>query len=144
MKLNIVFCNLILSDQMSDFDMTQMTCKLKAPKNTYVEEYLMKDDPRELYIALNEFCFHIDQDKDMLQACYWIEWILLFDYECNKKKKSLKCERRVFAPVKSNDQLYVIWIVWDIFLQKANSNKFRLKIIQSLMELFSLRTTLVH
>ena len=68
-----------------DFDMAYMKGKLKAPKNTYVEEYLMKEDPRELYIALNELCYYIDQDKDYLMAAYWLEWILLFDFECKKK-----------------------------------------------------------
>ena len=41
-----------------EFDMTQMTTKLKAPSVTYIQPVFLKDDPKELFnFALNLFIF---------------------------------------------------------------------------------------
>jgi len=37
-----------------DFDMTQMTDRFKAPTRKYAEEVFLPDDPKELFVAINE------------------------------------------------------------------------------------------
>ena len=48
------------------FDMTQLSSKLKAPNTEYVRENIRPKDPKELFIALNEFAFSIDKASSLL------------------------------------------------------------------------------
>ena len=60
----------VLKVKAHEFDITGMTFRLKAPTADYVNQ-LLPDDPKELYIALNEFAYHISNDsKDSVSACY--------------------------------------------------------------------------
>ena len=55
----------------TDFDSTAMTDKLKAPNVSYASEVFLSGDPKELFIAINEFAFHISKDsKNSLVASY--------------------------------------------------------------------------
>jgi hypothetical protein len=126
-----------------DFDMTQMTDKLKAPSRKYAEDVFRKEDPKELFVAINEFSYHISNDgKNIISACYWIEWISEFEIICKNKKEKFKCERRSFIPVECKYQMDVIWIVWDLFLQEATKRpKIVKKIVDALLNLFTLKYT---
>ena len=126
-----------------DFDMTQMTDRFKAPSRKYAEEIFMKDDPKELFIAINEFAYNISQDgKNIINACYWIEWIMEFESLCKNKKEKIKCERRSNIPVESKSQMDIIWIVWDLFLKESLKRpKIIKKIIDALLSLFTLKYT---
>jgi len=127
-----------------DYDMTLMTDRFKAPNASYASDILSGKDPKELYIAINELAFSISKDgKNSIQACYWIEWISEFESICKKKKELCKCDRRNFAPVDSKHQMDIIWLIWDTFLKEATKreNPLLLKIINSLMNLFSLKYT---
>jgi len=124
-----------------DFDMTQMTDRFKAPSREYAEQIFLKDDPKELFIAINEFAYNISQDgKNIINACYWIEWIIEFETLCKNKKEKMKCERRSNIPVESKFQMDIIWIVWDLFLKEAEKRpKIIKKIIGALLSLFTLK-----
>ena len=84
----------------------------------------MKEDPNELYVALNEFAYNISSDRlNMRNACYWVEWILDFDLICRKKQQCF-CEPRDFVKVESKYRTDCIWILWDIlffYCEKKNS-----------------------
>ena len=124
-----------------DFDMTQMTDRFKAPTRKYAEEIFLKDDPKELFIAINELAFNISQDgNNIINACYWIEWIMEFETLCKQKRDKIRCERRAIIPVESKYQMDIIWIVWDLFLFESNKRtKIIQKIIKSLLSLFTLK-----
>ena len=127
----------------NDFDMTQMTDRFKAPTIYYGQEVFMKEDPKELFVPINELAYNLSDDcKNIIQACYWIEWIIEFDTICKNKKEMIKCERRTNIPVNSKMQMDIIWIVWDIFLKRSeNMPKIIKKIINALLSLFTLKYT---
>ena len=124
-----------------DFDLTQMTERFKAPNIKYAEETFLKDDPKELFIAVNELAYNLtDEGKNSVSACYWMEWIIEFETICKQKKEKFKCERRGFANVESKLQMDIVWIIWDIFLNesKKRSNLVQ-RIINSALNIFCLR-----
>jgi hypothetical protein len=129
----------------SDFDMTQMTDRFKAPDVHFANDFFMKDDPKELFIAVNELVYNLsDKSKNVIQSCYWIEWLIEFENICKNKKEKLKCERRnnIHAQVENKYQLDVVWLIWDIFLKKAEEYPPIIKkIIKALLTLFTLKYT---
>ena len=126
-----------------DFDMTQMTDRFKAPNITYATDSFLKEDPKELFISINELAYNISSDgKNIINACYWIEWIIEFETVCKNRKEKCICERRPQIPVDSKSQMDVIWIVWDIFLKEAQKrSKLTVKIVNALLSLFTLKYT---
>jgi len=124
-----------------DFDMTQMKDRFKAPSIKYAEEVFLKDDPKELFVAINEFAYNISQEgKNIISACYWIEWIIEFESLCKSRKEKIRCERRNFVPVDSKLQMDIIWIVWDLFFKEADKrSKIIKKIMEALLSLFTLK-----
>lgn len=152
-----------------EFDMTHMASKLKAPSIDYAKDVFRSDDPKELYIAMNEFAYHISsKSKNSVSACYWLEWILEFETLCKHNKETCIAETRTFAPVLDKFQKDTIWIIWELIMQEAKNNgvsntnmnntinntinnainkKFKNKhpltekIIKALLELFSIKYT---
>lgn len=124
-----------------DFDLTHMTERFKAPTISYAETIFMKGDPKELFIALNELAYNIDdKTKNSVSACYWMEWIMAFDQICKSKKENFRCERRTFAKVDSKLQMDTIWIVWDLFLQEGCKRSALVqRIINSTLNIFCLQ-----
>jgi hypothetical protein len=127
----------------NDFDLTQMTDRFKAPNTKYAECHFKNEDPKELFIAVNELVYNLSSEsKNIMDACYWIEWIMEFENVCKSRKDKFKCERRDKIPVEPKNQMDVIWIIWDIFLKEAeNRQTITKKIINSLLTLFTLKYT---
>jgi len=128
----------------TDFDSTAITDKLKAPNVSYASDVFLAGDPKELFIAINEFAFHISKDsKNSLQASYWLEWIMEFEHVCKRKKQKCIGERRSTMPVESKFQMDPIWIVWELILEQAKKmpDPLTSKITQSLLKLYCLRFT---
>ena len=128
----------------SDFHMENITAKLKADNVSYASPTFRKGDPKELFIAINELAYHITIDsRNMNDACYWVEWILEFERICIAKKDKCRVERRGFVPVVSNQQMDVIWLIWEVFLNEADKkNDGTKEIILALLNLFCIRFTL--
>lgn len=132
-------------DRVEEFDITQMTDRFKAPSVAYAEPVFRKDDPKELYIAVNELAYSVDA-RNMLNACYWIEWIIEFDTICRKRKEPVRCEIRTeAAAVEAKFKHDVIWLVWDVLVNAAMTrpanSEFLCKIIQANLSLFSVKYT---
>ena len=124
-----------------DFDMTYMTDKLKAPSISFAEDIFKKDDPKELFVSINELAYNISI-KNCLAACYWLEWILEFENVCKAKKDRIFGERRTFADVDPKLQMDTVWIIWEVLLQEASkSSSIIEKVMNSLLNLFCLKYT---
>ena len=124
-----------------EFDITNMQRKLKAPNIKFLDDLFKKDDPKELFIPLNEFAYQISV-KDSLNACYWVDWMLEFEIICKKKKEIPTIERRTFAPIDEKFQKDFIWIIWEIILNSIEEkDSLTNKIVNKLLELFSMRFT---
>jgi hypothetical protein len=124
-----------------DFDMIQLRDKFKAPSNKYAEEIILSEDPKELFPAINEISYNVSEDgKNIMNACYWLEWIMEFETFCKTKREKIFCERRNFSQVDSKLQKDIIWIIWDLFLREANKrSKLIQKTMTALMTLFTLK-----
>ena len=149
-KKNVI-CDVNL-DKNNSFELSTMSEKFKAPNVTYTDIILKHDDPKELIIPLNEMVYNLIS-KNIIQVCYWYEWLIEYENICTKKKRKCICENRSFAPHGHSHDL--IWIVWDILFyysdpsitdrkynvnSSSNStNKLKHKIIQNLFELFIIK-----
>jgi hypothetical protein len=140
-KKKHAFESLAIKDK-KDFDITNLTNKLKAPNINFAENIFYENDPKEIFIAINEFSYHISKSsKDITNACYWFEWIIQFQQICKNKKIKCECERRTFAPVDEKFQMNIIWIIWTALIaeSKKKSNTLYNKVIKSLLNLYCIR-----
>ena len=135
-----------------EFDLINITEKFKAPNIHYIDNILKDDDPKELLIPCNELIYNLE-NKNLIDTCYWFEWILEYENICKKKKKKCICQGRTYAP--NGNQNDIIWILWDIIFYYSNSENIQnienikninkeskniiSKIIKSLYELFIIR-----
>ena len=125
-----------------EFIMTHMASRLKAPSINYANEIFRKDDPKELYIAINEFAYHISKEsRNVVSACYWLEWVLEFDAVCKGNKEHCICENRQFAIVQDKFKNDSIWIIWEVILAECNKKDDPLvtKIVNALLEIFCIK-----
>jgi hypothetical protein len=126
-----------------DFDMTQLRDKFKATSNKYAQEVFLDEDPKELFPAVNEIGFNVSEEgKNIMNACYWVEWIMEFETICKNKKEKICCERRNYKQVDTKMQKEIIWLIWDIFFNEAKKRgKFVKKVMDALFSLFTLKYT---
>jgi len=129
-----------------EMDITIIKDKFKAPNRYYIENIIKPEDPKELIVAINELAYSISyESKDIINACYWFEWILEFESICKKRNEIIKCARRefMFKLVDNKYQLDVIWLIWELFLDRADNIELPImkKIVTSLLSLFCLKYT---
>jgi hypothetical protein len=127
-----------------EFDMTQMTERLKATSAHYADGIMKPKDPKELFVAVNEFAYHVSPDsKSTIGACYWIEWTIEFDTICKKRKQPCLCDKRSYIPVEGKYQKDIIWILWDVlghYVGELN-NTFISKLYEALLQIFCIKYT---
>ena len=119
-----------------EFNIPTLTHKFKAPHVRFIEGIFRENDPKEIFIPLNEFAYQIQKNKNFLEGCYWVEWIIEYDSISRKKKDPLVAESRSFAPDKF--QKDVIWIIWEIIMSNAKTELHK-RGIESVIELFALK-----
>lgn len=123
------------------FDLISFGEKLKAKNNEYAKPIFQDDDPRELYIAINEFMYHISPDsKNTREACYWIEWFIEFSIKCKKRKNKCIIQSRK-VPVQPKFMNEPIWLLWDSILYVSKHDSFTKKILDSLLHIFCIKYT---
>lgn len=129
-----------------EYDIATMSQRLKAPRVDYAQDFFRERDPKEIFIAMNEFAYHISRDsKNTLLACYWVEWVVEFETICKAKKETCRCERRAHIPVDEKLQFDPIWMIWDMILSRSNDtddySPLTQKIVNSLLRLYCIRFT---
>ena len=132
-------------NRVEEFDITLMTERLKAPSVEYAKNVFRPKDPQEVYIAVNEFAYHISRDsRNVMSACYWIEWIIEFDIICKNRKQPCRCdEKRNRYGIEPKFMRDIIWLVWDCILEYTEKieNAFVGSIMKSLLGLFCIKYT---
>ena len=127
-----------------EFDIIKISSKLKAPNIEYVNELFKKEDAKELFIAFNEFSYHLsNESNNALMACYWFEWIIQYQSLCKKNKDACTCGRREFINVDEKLQMQPIWVVWEIILSKSKKNNLINKVNNSLLNLFCVNFSII-
>ena len=133
---------LIKLDKSGEFDITNISSKLKAPSIKYAEAVFLDDDPKELFIAINELGYNLSKDvKNTIVSCYWVEWILAYETACKKKKEKCICAKRSNMPVEGDAMFDVVFIIWETIFKevKNRNNKVLDEVIKSLCNLFCIR-----
>ena len=129
-----------------EYDIATMSQRLKAPRVDYAQEFFRERDPKEIFIAMNEFAYQISRDsKNTLLACYWVEWVVEFETICKAKKETCRCERRAHIPVDDKLQFDPIWMIWDMIIARSNQadeySPLTQKIVNSLLRIYCIRFT---
>jgi hypothetical protein len=103
-----------------EFDLNNLRERLQADSIDYIQNVFQEEDPRELVVAINEFAYCLSgKHANMVNACFWMEWVIDFATYCKGKKQELKCDMRVY-PVPYKFQKEPIWILWDILFLYCN------------------------
>ncbi len=127
-----------------DFMFNNMKDRLKAPNDTLAKPFLLEDDPVELFIALNEFVYELQQKKTSFwNTMYWLEWILQYERFCKNNGTTLVASSRN-VPVVNMYKKDVIWIIWDIILAHSASYDILKRITNSLFSLFCMDFKSAH
>lgn len=127
-----------------EFSMAVVSTKLKAPNVSYASIGFMAEDPKELFIAINELSYHLSKESlNGYSACYWLEWLVEFDAICRKRKQTLVAERRTWCAVQDKYQKDSIWVVWDVIRRRTEEKGCTTtrKIVDALIDMFCLRYT---
>lgn len=131
-----------------EFDIENIAERLRAPNTNFAADVFRRKDPKECFIAANEFAYSLDA-RDTFMACYWVEWMIAFDGECKKRREQCLADRRTHVPVPAKHQEDVIWILWDILAYAVEKRenigpKIRelwSRIISALLQLFCIHYT---
>jgi len=125
-----------------EFNMTHMASRLQAPNVSYCAPVFKPHDPAELFIALNEFAYHISiESKNVVMSCYWLEWILEYVQMCYGKKQFFYAEPRDYPKVSDKYKRDVIWIVWDALFHccKLKNDALLHKVMNALVDVYSIK-----
>jgi len=129
----------MVSHKQSNFDIMELSTLLMAPPTTIdtISHLLNNDDPHELFTIFTEFAYNID-NRDLSNACHWIDWIIQYQAHCIKAKEPIVGYRRAHIPVDPKFQTNLIWIMWDILNHHSNTPLLQ-KVVQALMNLFCIQ-----
>lgn len=125
----------------SALDIKNISQKLTADATYYANKYFKNKDPKELFISVNEFVYNI-QNKNNINAFYWLEWMLLYESAVKKTKSRTILAKSRDMPVEYKHKQDIIWIVWEIILKESHKKgEGFYKIVQSLLSLYCLKYT---
>lgn len=123
----------------SNLSISDIPDKLKADSVNYGNTFFKKEDPKELFIAINEFVYNLRNTRNAREVCYWFEWILEYEAVCKKEKNNkINCSARDFMPIENKYRTDIIWLIWEIILNECDKMPIK-NIINALFELFCIK-----
>lgn len=133
------FYNIKIED--SYFDIQNLSSKLKAPNTNYCKKIFKENDPIDLFISVNELCFHLSNDSNnSYLSLFWIEWIIKYIKNLKKKKEICLIEKRNISNIDDKYLCYPVWLIWDCIIYYANNkSKIINTIIDSLFKIYCLK-----
>jgi hypothetical protein len=146
-----IMCVMCLSRKKNSFDVPKIpseeynilriSYKLEADSLDYGHSNIHKEDPKELFIAVNELSYNLSNKvKNMTKCIYWIEWILGFEALSKRENKLMFYGTRRVYNVPNQFQTDIVWIIWDLIIKVAKKKgKGMYKIISSINKLFCLK-----
>ena len=126
-----------------DFDLGNLSRRLEAPGTSFAADVFRDEDPKELFVAVNELCYHLRPSRaNAVSACYWVEWIGAFIRYCSSKRQSLVAARRTLEQIPERVQKDPIWIVWEA-VRRASARRGQLaaQAADALLTLYGIRYT---
>ena len=70
----------------TDFETIHLTDRLKADNVNYAKPVFRSEDPNELFIATNEFMYHLKKTKNVAMCWFWMEWMIEFEAMLKREK----------------------------------------------------------
>ena len=138
-KKNFALENLKIKNN-NEFDIVKLSNRFKAPNIEYAKKFFKENDSKEVFIAINEFSYHISNDSlNCISAIFWLEWLLEYQNMCKNKNIILTAEIRNFVNVDKNFNHDIIWIIWESIFYESEKNTLLKKIILSLYNLFCIK-----
>ena len=127
------------------FNFDKLHNYLKAPNINYINNFFKDNDPKELYIILNELVYNLDE-KNELEIYKWIYIYLNYYSNCRKNKITLLCEKRSDLNYINNFneiiEKHPIWIIWDILLKKSSDYMIYYNYINKLLHFYTIQLNL--
>ena len=112
-----------------------MMDRVSAPSTDYYRLKRAKD-PEEWFVALNEFSYHISEERrNLLDACFWLEWMIEYDSYCRthhkdwafanagstKINKGASRSELIAGLVGSKYNEDMSWALWEILLAPSRT-----------------------
>ena len=102
----------------NDFDEHFVKTKLKADNFNLTNDILLKDDPSEVRMIINEFSFHLHYGNLNL-VIYWLSWLTEWDkLNIKKNGKFLCASRSKYTKIYKYSTDY-IWLIWEVLINET-------------------------
>ena len=120
----------------NDFNANYFTTKLKADKDSYINDKIKYGDPSEMKIILNEFNYCL-VTKNYELCNYWLSWAFEFEKKNTKKNKLYVCAYRTIENIDKKYCNDLCWFIWEIIIKESfKLNESAVDNIQSLYMLY--------
>ena len=126
----------------NEFNIENLNRNICATSNKYIQEIFKTGDPQTLFIVLNELAYNLSEEvKNDYNCFFWIEWLFEFETKCKKNKEPLHIVPRNFVNIEDKYKTDIVWIIWEIILNKNKDNIFKKNILNDLLKLFCIKYT---
>jgi hypothetical protein len=132
--------------------------RVNAPHTHY---YVLKrpKDPEEWFVALNELAYHLSEERrNMLEACFWIEWMIEYDSYCRTHSKEWATANAGSTQINKGASRFewtdglvpskysqdMTWAIWELLLEPSRSvspDSLLLKLLKNAHVLFCIDYT---